>query len=92
MSFLWSLKKLFSPKKNESHTESHPVKDLEKFRPVTNQTVQQIDDIKLTMTGMAASTRRPLYHQKFCIKLQSFVKHLKQNDVLREYVHCAYPE
>lgn len=92
MSFLWSLKKLFSSKKNESRTESHPEKDLEEFRSVTNQTVQQISDIKSTMAAMAAIDRGPLDHQQFHIKLHSFVKHLKQNDALREYVHCIYPE
>lgn len=96
MSFLRALKKFLSrsKKENKRHGEIKlpQVKDLKEFRPMTNQIVQEICDIKLILTATADSDRGLLDRKQFCIKLSSLVKNLKQNDVLKEYVRCVYPE
>lgn len=94
MSFVF-VKKLFgingNRKKSVDGLECSQIKHLEVFRPVPHQVVGRIEDIKSTLTGiLLSSDRKSLDYQRFEKKLNSFVKYLEQNELLREYVNLVY--
>lgn len=97
-----SMKKFFCiKKKKKTHKSSSDdqldplqIKYLDIFRPVPHIIVQKIEDVKSTLTGNTFDSDQIelTLKKQFHKKLNLFVKDLKHNVLIQEYVKHVYSE